>query len=88
MKETSDLYLAAFLKTKGVSLMRCERVNGRVVFQFENANDDWDYFQRDYWQTGEENVNAARYGAELRQLKVLLHSDGLLRSQGTGTPKM
>jgi len=34
--KTSDLYLGAFLKTKGIFLQRAAWENGRVIFVFQN----------------------------------------------------
>lgn len=76
MVETSDLYFAAFLRAKGIALEDYERINGRIVFRFEASPHDWNHLQKEYWQSDSPNVNVARYGAELRQLKVLLHSLG------------
>lgn len=73
--ETSDFYLAAFLRTKGVKLRNVDRTNPRrVVFIFETASSTTDLV--DEYMMGASQVNPRMYASIIRQLKDILYHEG------------
>lgn len=68
---TSDLYLAAFLKTKGLDFLDTRRVGGKVYFIFEYDEDISEMKRRFFNRTAE--VPALDYADELKAMKSLCH---------------
>lgn len=67
--KTSDLYLGAFLKVKGIFLKKATWENGRVVFIFQSPGD----IQRliaEYFN--DSNVGVLTYKAALRDLRTII----------------
>ena len=72
--KTSDIHLAAFLKTIGVKMLKTERApqnHGRVVFVFEKTQ-DIDQRQIAYWNR-QGQVDALTFADNLKSLKTLVH---------------
>lgn len=69
---TTDLYLAAYFKAKGLPFLNTLRLSGKVYFIFE-FDDGIRQMKNDFFsRTGE--VSALSYADELRALKSLCHS--------------
>jgi len=67
---TPDLYLSAFLLTKGITLKGTEQAEGRTFFFFQDKGEVEELVQQYY---GNASVPALSYKGSLRELKVLLH---------------
>jgi len=67
--KTSDLYLSAFLKAKGIFLQKATWENGRVVFIFQDPGDIQkliaEYFN-------DSRVGVLTYKATLRDLRTII----------------
>lgn len=71
--ETSDLYLAAYLKTRGLRLWAVDRSDpGRVVFCMTPRPDPQDV--SDYIES-RATVNVSEFGRALKKLKYRIYSD-------------
>lgn len=68
---TSDLYLAAYLKAKGLEFRGTLRVTGRVYFIFEMHDGVRGMKNEFFGRRG--TVSALDYADELRALKSLCH---------------
>jgi len=72
--QTSDLYLAAYLKSAGVPMLEPRRTHdGRVQFVFDNSLLSFDEVKQG-WFNGKGRVSASSYAYEIKQLKALCHS--------------
>lgn len=72
--KTSDIHLAAFLKTIGIRMLKTERApqnHGRVVFVFEKTQ-DVEALQMSYWNR-QSKVDALTFADNLKSLKTLVH---------------
>jgi len=67
--ETSDLYLAGFLRASGARLVRTGQDGPRVVFSLEGSGIQ--ELARAYYQDGQ--VGALAFTASIRDLKALVH---------------
>ncbi len=67
--KTSDLYLSAFLKAKGLKLTDKRRFGERVIFIFDDRADRRELIQ-EYFNDGTVNITAFR-GA-LQDLKTMV----------------
>ena len=82
-----DLYLAGFLKARGIALVGAERQGGSVVFSFESSDAAEDLIRQFLEDRATVNVKAYKYA--LKDLKSLISGDMPLawinsRSQETG----
>ena len=68
--EAKDLYLASFLKAKGLSLIDTRRSNGRVFFIFGNKEKAQDLLKQ-FYNGG--SINISLYTKALYDLKTLIH---------------
>jgi hypothetical protein len=66
---TTDLYLSAFLKTKGLRLIDRQRFGNKVSFVFQDRKDRSDLIS-DFLNDG--TVGVASYKSALQDLKVML----------------
>ena len=66
---TSDLYLSAFLKAKGMKLIDNYKVKGKVKSVFEDREDRKNLIQ-DYFNNGSVNVTSFRNA--LQDLKTIV----------------
>lgn len=69
---TADLYCSAFLKAKGVTLLRADRDGQRVYFVFEETA-HIDALKLSFFD-GSGDVPALRFTHEIKTLKGLVHS--------------
>ena len=69
---TKDLYLAALLKAKGITIKRLESDTSPYYFIFENP-ETCKKIEEDYWNAGLE-VNAKIYADSIKDLKGRVHS--------------
>ena len=72
--KTSDIHLAAFLKTMSIRMLKTERApqnHGRVVFVFEKTP-ELDQLQLSYWNR-QGQCDALTYADNLKSLKTLVH---------------
>jgi hypothetical protein len=67
---TPDLYLAAYLRARGISLVGTEGPRNRVIFLFEDRRDIQKHVA-EYFNNGP--VGALDFKNYLRELKSLLH---------------
>lgn len=67
--KTSDLYLSAFLKAKGLKLIDKHRAGDRIIFIFDDRMDRKKLIQ-EYFNDGTVNITAFR-GA-LQDLKTMV----------------
>jgi hypothetical protein len=67
---TSDLYLSAYLRVRGISLIGTEGPRNRVVFLFEDK-EEIQKFIADYYNNG--LVGALDFKNYVRELKTLVH---------------
>ena len=74
--KTSDLYLSAFLKSKGTILKNAIKKNGRVIFIFQDDGDIKDLVNK-YFNDSE--VGVLRYKAALRDLRSIIFNYQNLR---------
>jgi hypothetical protein len=76
MFKTSDLYLAAFLKTAGVVLTGASLQAGdrpKVLFEFEDPGGMILRELKDEFFLDRAKINALSYSQNIRLLKILLH---------------
>lgn len=76
MFKTSDLYLAAFLKTAGVLLSGASRGEGdrpKVMFEFEDPGGSVIRDLKDEFFSDRAKVHVLSYSQSVRLLKILLH---------------
>lgn len=72
--KTSDFYVAAFCKTKGMKLCGMDKTNPkRAVFLFEDT-EDRPQLVEDFWQ-GRAIVEPQAFVSNIRSLKQMLFSD-------------
>jgi len=76
--ETSDLYLAGFLRARGVRLTGLRRAGNKGFFIFE-SKDDFDRLVQEFFGNGE--VGALSMKAALRDLHAILRGDIVLESR-------
>lgn len=69
---TTDLYLAAYLKTTELDFEGSHRSSGQVYFIFEYSS-DIQQMKHEFF-SGEGEVSALEYANELRALKSLIHA--------------
>lgn len=69
--KTSDLYLSAFLKSKGIILQGSIKKNGKVIFVFQDNGDIQDLINRYF---NDSDVGVLRYKAALRDLRSIIFS--------------
>jgi len=69
---TVDLYVAAFLKAKGITLVDVEREDKRVTFLFKDP-DEVERLVKDFYNGGQ--VRANDYRNALRDLKAIIYRD-------------
>ena len=67
--QTSDLYLSAFLRAKGVILQNINRKNGKVIFIFQDNGNIQDLINRYF---NDSDVPVLRYKAALRDLRSII----------------
>ena len=68
--ETKDLYLSAYLKAKGLSLVDTRRDGSRVFFVFENKEKAGDLL-REFFNGGK--VSVSLFVKAISDLKTLIH---------------
>jgi len=68
---TTDFYLAAFLKAKGLKLIEAIKENGRSTFVFEDDMQR-DNLIRDFYNNG--LVEVGFFKNALQDLKAIIHS--------------
>jgi hypothetical protein len=68
--KTPDLYLSAYLLTKGITLTGTERAEGRTLFLFQDTGEVKELLQQYY---GNALIPALSFKSSLRELKSLLH---------------
>jgi hypothetical protein len=68
---TSNFYLAAYLKAKGLRLVEVTRENGRSTFVFEDDMQR-DNLIKDFYNDGLVEVN--KYKSALQDLKSIIHN--------------
>lgn len=68
---TTDFYLAAFLKAKGLKLIEAIKENGRSTFVFEDDMQR-DNLIKDFYNKG--LVEASLFKNALQDLKAIIHS--------------
>ena len=67
--KTSDLYLSAFLKSKGITLQSIDRKNDKVFFIFQGDGDIQDLV-KDYFN--DSNVKVLSFKAALADLRSII----------------
>lgn len=74
---TSDLYLSAFLRAKGVIIQNINRKNGKVIFIFQNDGKIQDLINKYF---NDSDVPVLRFKAALRDLRSIIfdYQDSLL----------
>ena len=72
MFETQDLYLASFLKARGLKLLRVVNNGCMAIFYFE-CKDNMDKVVTSFY-SDRELVNANRLIGSIRDLKSLVHN--------------
>lgn len=71
---TADLALAAYLKTAGFDLLRCEREDRRVFFLFERTPALEGLKLAFFNKSDDSRVPALEYSNQLQALKTLTHT--------------
>ena len=71
---TSDIYYAAYLKVAGVVLLGAERIDGRVIFQFEAPDPAAIRDLKNQYFNRTAKVVAMNYADECRAMKNLTHT--------------
>jgi len=66
---TSDLYLSAFLKSKGIILQGTEKETGKVIFIFQNEGNIQDLINKYF---NDSDVGVLRYKAALGDLRSII----------------
>jgi hypothetical protein len=69
--ETTDFWLAVFLKASGLKIITVKKNCGRSIFVFENRNDR-EQLIRDFYNDGLIRVNAVKNAAQ--DLKSMIHN--------------
>ena len=72
MYQTQDLYLAAFLKARGLKLVRIGRRGNIALFFFEHTDDIPRILTSFY--NGKELINANNLIGSIRDLKSIFHN--------------
>ena len=72
MFKTRDLYLASFLKAKGLSLLDTRRENARVFFIFEDK-EKAEGLKKEFFNGGV--VSISLFTKAVQDLKSLIYSD-------------
>ena len=67
--KTSDLYLSAFLKSKGVILQSIDKKNGKVIFIFQDKGNILDLINKYF---NDSDVNVLSFKAALRDLRSII----------------
>lgn len=67
--ETPDLYLSAFLKSKGIILKRINKKNNKVIFIFQDKGNIRNLIN-EYFNNS--NVSVLTYKAALRDLRSII----------------
>ena len=67
--KTSDLYLSAFLKSKGVVLKNINKKNGKVIFIFQSKKDIRELINKYF---NDSNVGVLSYKAALKDLRSII----------------
>ncbi len=67
--KTSDLYLSAFLKSKGVTLHNIERKDNKVIFAFQNNGDIQDLVNKYF---NDSSVGVLSFKAALADLRTII----------------
>ena len=70
--KTKDLYLASFLKARGIKLLKVEKFGSIATFHFENK-DGMEKIITGFFNN-KELVNANRLIGSIRDLKSLVHN--------------
>ena len=70
---TSDIYYAAYLKVAGVPFLGTDRVDGRVIFQFEAPDQAAIRDLKNQYFNRTAKVVAMTYADEVRAMKNLTH---------------
>lgn len=70
--EVTDIYLAAFLKVSGCTLLRRRRQANRVYFIFTNPAGPVQELREAFF-TGQAKVPAHQYAIEIKAMKELCH---------------
>ncbi len=76
--KTSDLYLSAFLKSKGVILQSINEKDGKVIFIFQDNGDIQDLINKYF---NDSDVGVLRYKAALRDLRSIIFDCQNLRKK-------
>jgi len=72
--QTSDFYLAAFLRAKGLMLLNVEKTNPRrVLFIFEDKKDRQNLVED--FLFGRTQIEPKSFISAIKELKQLLHSN-------------
>lgn len=69
--ETRDLYLASYLKSKGLHLIDTRRENGRVFFAFENK-EKAEELRKEFYNGG--TVSISLFTKAIQDLKSIIYS--------------
>lgn len=67
--KTSDLYLSAFLRSKGVILQNINEKNGKVIFVFQDKGDIQNLINKYF---NDSDVGVLRYKAALGDLRSII----------------
>ena len=70
--ETTDFYLACFMRCDGFRLVGLRREGSRSVFRFEDRTDRMDVMLAFFNNEG--NVRPLAYAAAIKDLKALIHN--------------
>lgn len=68
---TTDFYLAAFLRAKGLKLIEVMKENGRSTFVFE-GNIEKDNLIKDFYNNG--LIEVGFYKNALQDIKAIIHN--------------
>ena len=66
---TSDIALAAYLKLKGLKLIKCERLENKFLFVFEDVDSQAEFYSLEFI-----NSDIRKYDDEMRSLKKVLYN--------------
>jgi hypothetical protein len=81
----NDLYAAAYLLAVGIRLTDIRPVGNRVVFVFDNPDEQASRTVRAY--TGGATIPAREFAAAIQQAKTLLYETKFQNSKGTQTER-
>ncbi len=70
---TSDLYFSAYLKAKGVPMVRTDRNGSKLTFVFDSARHNIDELRKQWWDRSD-MVSARTFSEEVRALKSICHN--------------